>query len=153
MEQWVNAALQARSVPVPGSQALPREFYSTLLLARSRLDTVESVLSLALELRGALRASAKGAEQAADDTWDAEMSRLRRSGRFDDYAGSREKAAECNIATGEQRKRARRLRLLADKADTATERIRLAHRGLDGLRQDMGRVLGYQAWEGHLERS
>lgn len=148
---WLAEAFRLRQVPNPSDTAPPAAVHRALVQARAHLDTLETYLSTALAFKAVTATNARRQEEAAEDAWDAKAGETRRQMRRE-FEGAQERYAYWRLDTREQRKAARQARAAADIAADAAERIRLAYRGLDGLRSDLGYRLRYLQWESALER-
>jgi hypothetical protein len=162
LAEWAAEALRLRFAEVAGSPAveLPpvesgaSEVMQRLLAVRQRLDRVEELLARATRARGRSSRAAQVAKAQADDAWDVSSQRgraapVRRGGEFE---GPRERYADNNLATLDQRRATREAERLADSASECLDVVRLCHRGLDGIRQDLLTMLRAFQFESHLER-
>lgn len=140
--------LRPAGLPKPGDG--PVKVYETLLLVRANLDRVEEILSRAMTVRSGAELSAREAADAAGDELDKRIKA--RAARARDFEGARERLAEANLDALGERTAARTAQKLADMAASIEARIRLAHRGLDSLRNDLNTALRYLPWENSLDR-
>lgn len=99
------------------------------------------------------------ATQTAEDAWDRASQLVREQARnipvtrrSDEFLTGKERAADTNLAVLDQRIAARQAADLAHTCDEAVDVLRLSHRGLDGVRQDLLTILRTLAFESHLER-
>jgi len=139
---------------LPHPQATPSEVLAGLQDIRRRIDRVEELLSQVMRARARAQRAATLAQAEADDAWDEAIRRVRSAPlqAGGEYSSARERHAEANLAILDRRHAARRAAELAHQCDEATDVIRLAHRGLDGVRQDCLAILRALAFESHLER-
>lgn len=128
-----------RDVKFPHAGAAPTEVQEALLDTRQRLDRVEEILSQVIGYRGAARRRLTEATASADEVWDRASVTTRGNttltGR--DFTGPRERYADANLATLESRRAQRIVAEMSSRVDDAHDQIRLMHRGLDGVRQDL----------------
>jgi hypothetical protein len=157
LERLIEEALRLRqSLPLPTIDQGPVEVLERLADVRTRLDRLEELLSIAVRIRGRLRASLKEANASVEDRW-AEFvsapSRRPRAGS-DGWSGSapRERYAEADLATLDQKRLQRRVEKASDHSNDAVDIIRQAHRGLDSTRLDLHLVLRAMSVESVLER-
>ncbi len=148
--EWLMTAQNYRTVLMPEPGAPPQEFYEALLQVRGHLDSMEPLLDAATGLRGSTARMTKDLHDAAEDAWDRQAAAGRR--HIKEFEGARERYADFNLATLEQRMAERQMARLADLAKETEERLRLIYRGLNDARQDCLKVIGYLQWESSLER-
>lgn len=146
---WLAEVAELRQVQVPKPGAPPPEVYEALLTVRANLDRVETILSQAMTVRSGAELSARELADLAADKLDQQIKA--RSARARDYEAARERLAEANLDALAERHAARSAQKLADMAASIEARIRLAHRGLDGLRSDLLAALRYLPWESSLD--
>ncbi len=146
--------MRAGLPPMPGAQAAPYEVHEYLLDVRRRIDRVEFLLTQALRIRSATRQAATQTAREAEDAWDDAILRVRSSPvrRGDEYTSAKERAAAANLATVDARRDARGRADDHAFVEEHVEILRLAHRGLDGVRHDTLTVLRLVQFESHLER-
>lgn len=139
---------------LPGPQSAPKQILDALLDVRRRLDRVEALLGRAVRIRARCARASAAAKAAADDAWDRAAQRGRSApvARGDEFSSARERHADANLAVLDERRAAREAAGLADHADEAVEVLRLAHRGLADLRQDVMAILRALQFESHLDR-
>ena len=142
------ADLRKSDLPEPGDG--PEKYAAALLVARASLDRVEEILSQATAMASAAKIRARELAEVADDALDAAI--VARMKRARDYEASRERIADASLTVLPQRQQARAAQKAADMAVSIEVRVRLAHRGLDGLRQDLAAALRHVAWESSLDR-
>ncbi len=125
-----------------------------LLDVRRRLDRVEELLTQAIRVRAHAQRAATTAQVTAEDAWDTAIGQVRAAPvqPGGEYSSARERHATANLAVLDLRHAARRAAEQAHRCEEAVEVIRLAHRGLDGVRADALAVLRTLAFESHLER-
>lgn len=143
---------------LPAVEHGPGAVLGMLQLVRERLDEVETVLSQVSAFRTGARALSREADAAVEDLWaekvgQAPAARSRPSFNHSFDEAPRERYAKADVAVlGERRKARRRTRVL-EAANDAVEQVRLAHRGLDGVRTDLYMLLRAMGIEGRYERS
>jgi hypothetical protein len=147
---WLAEVAELRKVKVPGLDDGPGRFGEALLEARGSLDRVEEILSQASAMASAARIRARELAETADDELDRAI--VARMKRTRDFEGARERIADASLTALGFRQEARSAQKLADMAASIEARVRLAHRGLDGLRQDLAAVLRHISWESNLDR-
>jgi hypothetical protein len=155
LDRFVAEALQLRMVSdLPVTAGTAAEAIAFLGTVRARLDRIEEMLSRVLRLRARAQRAHTVATAAADDAFDTAITRQRaapvQSGG--EFSSARERAALANLAVMDLLHAARRTALTAHMCDEAVDLIRLAYRGLDGLRTDTATLLRSLAFESHLER-
>jgi hypothetical protein len=148
--EWLTEVAELRKVEVPKPEDGPVKFGETLLEARGNLDRVEEILSLATAMSSGARIWARELIEKADD--DLDMHIRARSARARDFEGAAERLASARLDNLPKRREARTAQKVADMAANVEARIRLAHRGLDGLRQDLAAALRHVSWESSLDR-
>jgi len=155
LDALVTEALRLRhDGKLPTAPAAPVAVLDALLDVRARLDRLEELLTQALRVRAGAHEAAALATATAEDAWDSEISRLRnakvRPG--DEYSTARERHAQANLGTLELRRAARQAEDASRRCERAVEVIRVAHRGLDGVRGDLLAWLRATAFESNLDR-
>ncbi len=152
---YVTEALQLRlGVDTSRSGVAPALTLEHLQDVRRRLDRVEELLTRGIRVRARAQRAAAAAQAAVDDAWDAAIRKVRAAPvqAGGEYSSARERHAEANLAVLDLRHAARRAHETAHHCEEAVEVIRVAHRGLDGVRGDALAVLRTLAFESHLER-
>jgi hypothetical protein len=147
---WLAEIAELRKVDVPGLDDGPVRFGEVLLEARGNLDRVEEILSQASAMASAARIHARETAEKADDDLDKAIAARMKRAR--DFEGARERLADASLTVLGPRREARSAQKVADMAASVEARIRLAHRGLDGLRQDLAAVLRHVSWENSMDR-
>jgi len=147
---WLAEVAELRKVTVPELGAGPEKFSEALLAARASLDRVEEILSAATAMSSAAKIRAREWAEEADEDLDKKI--VARAKRARDFESARERLAEANLDNLPKRGPARSAAKVADMAVNIEARIRLAHRGLDGLRQDLAAALRHVSWESSLDR-
>lgn len=151
----VAEALELRfSLKYPEPGASPAQLSETLLDSRRRCDRIEELYGKAIRLRGQARRTAAARTAEVDELWDHAVTANRRAPvrPGDEYATAKERHAEANLATLDQRRQARIAADVADFCDECADVLRLTHRGMDTVRQDLAALLRASAFESHLER-
>lgn len=155
LSDQVREALDARfSVKLPPAGSSPQQLYETLVLARASLDRVEEILQQFVLVRARTQRAYDIARAAVEDAWDeAAVKGLSPQGRAQaDFIGPRERYANYNLATLDLRRTERQAKQEYDVVSEAYEVVRVAHRGLDGLRQDLHVLVRSQQVERALDR-
>lgn len=132
----------------------PADLAAALRDVRGRQDRVEELLRTTLRLRARAQRGAQLAQHALDDAFDQAIHTNRAASVTPggEYSSARERTAEANLATIDLRGTARGTHTLAHRCDETVDVLRLTHRGLDGVRQDIHALLRAAAFESHLER-
>jgi hypothetical protein len=144
-----------RAAPdLPPPQSGPSDVLEQLRAVRARLDGVERLLGSATRARGRAQRAATEAKALAEHAWDETANRARSGGarRGGEYEGARERYADWNLATIPQQRAARAAERLAGVATESLDVVRLTHRGLEGLRNDLHLMLRAMNVESALER-
>lgn len=155
LQSMVDEALEHRITailpPVGASSAMVQE---SLHAVRQRLDRVEELLGKALTLRARAHSRATNAQHVLDDAWDLAAQRRRTApvAFGAEYTSARERNAEANLATLDQRAAQRIHADAAQRCDNAVEFLRLTYRGLEGIRQDHHMILRALQFESSLDR-
>jgi hypothetical protein len=157
LEALLSEALGLRSgLSLPSINQGPVEVLERLIDVRTRLDRVEELLSRAVRFRTAVRSRLKEASGSLDEAWATKVAQpsARRRVASDGWGGSapRERYAEADLATLDEKRNVRRLEQWFDQVNDAVEVIRQAHRGLDTTRQDLHLILRAISVESALER-
>lgn len=161
---WLAEVARLRALTVPDADGElirhqvpqmgdgPEKFAEALLVARACLDRVEEILSAATAMASGARIAAREKAEAADDELDKVIDR--RSKRARDFEAARERIAAARLDNEVFPKiaEARSAQKVADMAASIEARVRLAHRGLDGMRQDLAAALRHVSWESSLDR-
>lgn len=159
LREAVDVARKLRDVgALPPIEHGPVAVLSMLQLVRVRLDEVETVLSQVSSFRTGARALLREAEASVDDKWaesvgQAPASAPNRASFSGFETAPRERYAKADVAVLGERRAARKRGRVLDAASDALDQIRLAHRGLDGIRMDLHLLLRAQGIEGRYERS
>ena len=156
LEALIVEALELRFAgKLPVAPAAPTTVLDALIDTRARLDRIEELLGRCLRLRAVAAQTHAMAVATADDAWDVVIHRLRTapvSAGANEYSTKGERHAEANLATLDLRHAVRTAAERLHHCDKAVDVIRLAHRGLDGVRSDLHTWLRSAAFESHLDR-
>lgn len=155
IDELIREALTQRfGVKVPAATAAPLEVREALYEARARLDRVEELLGKAVLLAATAREFAGLATATLDDAWDEKIVQLKNSPvrQGSEYPTARERHAEANLAVLDLRRKSRAADEVVAQCEKAVTVIRLAHRGLEGVRQDFRTWLDAFKFESHLDR-
>ena len=141
-------------VALPNDLSNPQVVMDSLVRVRQRLDRVDYLLCQVMALRTAAKRGSDSAQAQADDAWDTAVMSIRNATvrRNDDFTGPRERYAEANLATINQKRDARLANDTAYLADSYEQVVRHAQRGLDSLRYDHIAVLNGLNVLHYLER-
>lgn len=151
---YVVESFELRAVGLPEGNPGPQELMESLRLIRTRVDRLEAILATAVRIRGRAGRAHEAARAVATDAWNT-ASRATRTGQQrqnTDFIAPRERYADADLATLEERREERNAREVLSVAEESLEVIRIAHRGLDGLRRDLDALLQAQRVERSVER-
>lgn len=137
---------------LPGPHTSPQDVLNCLLDVRQRLDRTEELYRLTLMLRNAVHRSWTTHRHAVEDAWDTAATESRKGAVRDEYSSAKERQAMTNLAVLDLRRSERELGDAARVADEHVETIRLMHRGLADIRQDVLAILRAQQFESTLDR-
>lgn len=152
LDGYVAEALQLRfDAQPPKPDASSAVLIDTLTDARIRLDRIEELYSKALQLRGQARRAAAISDAVAKDA-SAQAAHANRQVRRDDYTTGEERHAEVMLQVMQEIRAARELELLRQQCDEAVELLRLTHRGIEGVRQDVLALIRLFQFESTLDR-
>jgi hypothetical protein len=132
---------------MPAIGAPPESYAQALRVLRPLIDRVEELHATAISLAGGTRRAAAEANGRMQEAWDAQATAPERSRAGRDYEGAQERYARWNLAILQQRKEARYADHAAGMAADAEKRIRLAHQGMEGMRQELIPVLRFLQWQ------
>lgn len=154
-ESWVAEGEELRAFMLPGTTATPGAWFEALVACRAKLDRLETLLRNAADLHARLQILARQSIAQAKHSWDelsvAEQQRGARSGN--DYETGREREARVNLRNLKAERVSRQHQAAQDIARDAELQLRTMYRGLDGVRMDIHRALGYFPLEHQLERT
>jgi len=147
-------AIKLRAGAVLGGSNEPAYLAVDLREVRGRQDRIEELLRNAVRLRARVQRAAQLTQHRLDDATDQALHTNRTASvtPLGEYSSARERTAEANLATIDLRVAARDAHQLAHRCDETVDVLRLTHRGLDGVRQDIHALLRASAFESHLER-
>lgn len=137
---------------LPQPDASVGELLEALLNVRQRLDRVEELLAVTLELRGMAARKHTVCRIAVDDAWDLAAVRQRQAAVRDEYSSAKERAAATNLEVLDLRRVERMTDLHERLCDEAVESLRLRLRGLQEVRQDILAVVKIRQFESAMER-
>lgn len=154
LEQHKIEVAQLRfGVVLPGSDAMPSEVLSTLQIVRGNLDRIETILGEVASLKAATARQRGVAAATYDEVWAQNLSKQRnRPDMRGEFVGPRERYAQADLASFDARRTLNSAEHLYSVTDEAYDFIRLAHRGLDGVRQDLHQVLRAVSFESRMDR-
>lgn len=142
----VSAKFPAHGAPVPA-------YIEALHFTRAVQDRVEELLGLAGQVCAWARSWHVSAVNAETDAYDRAVAMLKRTGRHaGDYTSARERQADVGPRITTETQRTRAAKALLDDMEAARERIRTAHGGINGTRQDLGTLLRSVQWESSIDR-
>ncbi len=154
LDDAVTEAIKLRADAGLAGTLDPVELSATLRDVRGRQDRIEELLRNTMRLRARIQRAAQLKQHALDDATDTALHERRGAAVTPggEFSSARERTAEANLVTIDLRFAARDAQQLAHRCDEAVEVLRLTHRGLDGVRQDVHALLRATAFESHLER-
>jgi hypothetical protein len=155
LDVYVNEALDLRfGYELPDVHGSPKETLDALHEIRGRLDRVEYLYGRVMRIRARTKRYADASKARADEAWDIELQsfRQRTDRRGDEFVSAKERYAHANLATVDDQREARQAAELASIAEEAHDLLRLTHRGLADLRQELLAVLRGFQHESSLER-
>lgn len=152
---WLEEVAKLRrdaSAALPALGAPPQSYAEALRVIRPLLDRIEEIHAAAISLAGGARRAATESAAVAQEAWDAQATAQHRARSGNEFEGAQERYARWNLAVLDQRRRARRDDQAAGIAMDAEKRIRLAHQGIESMRQELIPVLRFLQWETSNER-
>lgn len=153
LEDFVGEAQQLRQLPeLPGGYATPGQLMEYLLDVRRRQDRIEELLRIAIRAKAIAERRHTAAQADADEAWDKAAMERRNIPVQMEYVSAKERAAAVNLDTLAQRRQARQLANLVHECAEVVDILRLTHRGIDSVRQDVLTILRALQFESHLER-
>jgi hypothetical protein len=152
MLEEVTRLRREASHALPEFGSPPASYAEAIIELRGILDRLEEIHSDAISLSGGTRRQAAELGAIAQDAWDQASAAPERPRAGREYESGAERAARWNLSTHAQRAAARRASHAAGIAADAEKRIRLAHAGAEGMRQELIPVLRFLQWETTIER-
>ena len=143
MSEYVQEAAELRyKAPKVTENADQSVLLAALQDYRARLDRIEYLMVRAILRKGEAYIALKNAQEAASNSWDESL--VRSKGKktanlvtAQEFVAPREKYADANLETLEER---RAVRMAEDEfswADTSVDALQKMYRGLDSARQDL----------------
>lgn len=152
VQEWVKQALELRySRTLPAVEEGLQGSLHALLDCRQALDRVEELLSKAQRLRAELSRQENAARTLYDDAWDQRSRETAKTAR--EYVSAKERHADISLDVMALAISARQKATLLSHVDEAESVIRLTHRGLDGLRMDIHRMMGAYSHQSYVEQT
>lgn len=153
LDEYSNESIALRmAAKLPGAHATTETLLDCLLDIRQRLDRVEELYGNALRLRVEAHRQHTACRIVADDAWDAAAVGQRQSAVRDEYSSAKERTAATNLEVLDLRRAERKAEQLVRVCDAAVELIRLRHRGLADVRQDVLQIIRARQFESTLDR-
>lgn len=153
LESYTAETVQLRmDAHLPGAHATTQTLLDALLDVRQRLDRVEELLGNVLRLRATCTRKHTAVRIQVDDAWDDAAVRQRASSVRDEYSSAKERTAATNLEVLDLRRLERTADSDARLCDEAVEFIRLRHRGLADVRQDVLAIIKARQFESTLDR-
>lgn len=134
----------------PFDRTTPEGYVNLLVDVRRRIDRIEEILILLTTLRGQALRGFTILNAEYDFAWDKSAQAINRAGNME-RCGPRERYAENNLAAFEEARARREADLRYKELDAAVDAVRIAHRGLDGVRSDVTVALRAQSLQTSLE--
>jgi hypothetical protein len=152
LDGWCAEVTALRfGITLPATESGPGEVLSTLVAVRANLDRVEGLLARVHHLKARAERAVAAAEAIHQDAWDQASATTGKS-RGTDYSGARERYADNNLATLAQKRTVRRSVESLSMVEEAYEVIRMHHRGIDGVRMDIHRIVSALSIEYSIDR-
>lgn len=139
-------------VALPGAHATTEALLDVLLDVRQCLDRVEEILGNTLRLRAFTSRKHTVCRIAVEDAWNEAAVRQRASSVRDEYSSAKERAAATDLDVLDLRRVERAAYGSFRLCDEAVEFIRLRHRGLADVRQDILAIIKARQFESTLDR-
>lgn len=153
LDEYTLEAVALRvGAKLPGAHATTETLLDSLLDVRQRLDRVEELLGNALRIRTEAHRQHTACRVVADDAWDQAAVSQRQSAVRDEYSSAKERTAYSNLEVLDLRRAERSAEQLVRVCDSAVEGIRLRHRGLADVRQDVLAIIKARQFESSLDR-
>lgn len=133
----------------------PYQVVEQLSRVRATLDRIEELLVLATRAKASLTRAHRTTKDEQQLAWDQHVtsqSALKRPVLTQEYVTGKEKFAEANLATLELQRAERKSLEVLSFAEEALDVIRIIHRGLEGIRQDLLAQIRAIQVESQLER-
>jgi hypothetical protein len=147
--------LRAKIPPLPAIEDGPRAALEYLAEVRSAMDRVDVALTTAVRFRSRIREAFKLATAAHDDAWAAATGGASKRGRGQSGWGEpapRERYAEADLATLNERRQMRKFDRWLDESNDTVDIIQRTYRYLDEVRKDLHLILRGMSVESSLER-
>lgn len=154
LKLFVEEALSLRfGINLPSEAAGPQAVLGSLLDFRQRSDRLENIYIRVMQIRARLARHSAAVKAESDDAWANAISKARNSTvtKNDQFVGPRERYAEADLETLQQKRAARKAEDLLSVADEASDVIRTALRGLNDAIQDHRTWLRALQFQSHLE--
>lgn len=163
LKEMIEEALELRygtagdpdgTLDLPPSSSSQQDVLETLLRVRARADRLEEIYARLIRTRADGNRRFTLAKATAQEAWNDHLGQQRRASarRGGEFEGPRERYAEADLATLSQQREQRAAERLVSHIEEALDVVKLAHRSLDGFRQDVLAILRSYAFESHLER-
>lgn len=147
--------LRAKVPPLPSIEDGPRAALEYLAEIRSAMDRVDTTLTTVMRFRGRMRDASKLAQANHDDAWAQATGGASKRGRgvsgWSEPA-PRERYAEADLATLNERRQMRKYARWLDESNDSVEIIQRVYRYLDEVRKDLHLILRAMSVESSLER-
>lgn len=143
MSEYISEAAQLRyEAPKPGDEADQSVLLKALQDYRSRLDRIEYLMVRALLRKREAFNNLKSLQEEQSDKWDESLvnrtsKRTANLVSAQEFVAPREKYAEANIATIEERQATRKAEEIYQWTETASDVLQKMYRGMDSARQDL----------------
>lgn len=147
--------LREKIPPLPSIEDGPRAALEYLAEVRTAMDRVDTLLTVAVRFRGKMREAFKLSAAAHDDAWAAVTGGASKKGRGQSGWGEpapRERYAEADLATLNERRHMRKMERWLDEAVDTVDIIQRVYRYLDEVRKDLHLILRAMNVESSLER-
>ena len=132
----------------PSPDDSPEELHQKLLKTRANLDRIEDLYLSILRKQNEQRADFSVLRDAFEDAWNAAAAR----GRQPEYSSAKEREASYSVAVMQYKIDLRRKEKIKAEVDFLVEYLKVAQRGLDGLRRDIDGLIRARTMALSLER-
>jgi hypothetical protein len=152
MEKMLASMAVLRDFDVPAHDALPDQVHAALIALRGRLDAAETLLQLAARERRQARRIARRLTEAADDIYDAELSRRSERAVTREFESIQDRTVGARMKALEARRKARRAAAVTDLVEEAEDALKSSFFGLRDIRKELLTTLdSFLPWLASME--
>lgn len=158
LKSWLTEALELRGqlgLAAYDDLETPYQITEQLTQVRGILDRIETLLVYAIRAKAKAARANRVAKENVQDAWDrhvTDQSPTKRRVLTQEFVTGKEKFAEANLATLELQRIERKTLELLSLAEETLDVIRVIHRGLNDIRQDLLSQVRAIQIESQLER-